>query len=71
MVECSWASARTKDSFYRDFFMRQVTARKKNKMKIQVAVARKMTVAVWYILHDHTPFIDHRQSEEFEKDKKD
>lgn len=64
MVECSWASARTKDSFYNEFFVRQVTARRKNKMKIQVAIARKMTVAVWYILHDHTPFIDHRQSEE-------
>ena len=71
MVECSWASARTKDSFYNEFFVRQVTARRKNKMKIQVAIARKMTVAVWYILHDHTPFIDHRQSEESDKDKKD
>ena len=67
MVECGWASARTNGSFYREFFIRQVTVRKKNKMKIQVAVARKMTVAVWYILHDHSPFIDHRQSQESEK----
>ena len=54
-VECGWAAARTKDSSYREFFIRQVISRKKNKMKIQVAVARKMTVAVWPILHDHTP----------------
>ena len=27
-------------------------------MKVQVAIARKMLVAVWYILHDGVAYID-------------
>jgi hypothetical protein len=32
--------------------------RKKNKMKVLVAVARKMLIAVWHVLHDNTIYID-------------
>lgn len=56
MVECSWGSSRTKDSFYNQFFCRLYAERKKNRMKIQVAVARKMLVAAWYILKDGVPY---------------
>ena len=27
-------------------------------MKVQVAIARKMLTAVWYILHDNVPYRD-------------
>ena len=56
MIECSWGASRTKDSFYNQFFCRLYAERKKNRMKIQVAVARKMLVAAWYILKDGVPY---------------
>lgn len=57
MIECAWGSSRTKDSFFAEFFCRQCVHRKKNRMKVQVAIARKMLVAVWYILRDDIPYI--------------
>lgn len=56
MIECSWASARTKDSFFSKFSHRQCVERRKNRMKVQVAIARKMLVSVRYILHDGVPY---------------
>ena len=32
--------------------------RHKNKMKVQVAIARKILTAVWYILRDNVPYRD-------------
>lgn len=32
--------------------------RRKNKMKVIVAVARKMLVAVWHVLHDNVEYFD-------------
>lgn len=57
MIECAWGSSRTKDSFFAEFSYRQCVTRRKNRMKVQVAIARKMLVAVWYILHDGVPYI--------------
>lgn len=57
MIECAWGSSRTKDSFFAEFSYRQCVIRRKNRMKVQVAIARKMLVAVWYILHDGVPYI--------------
>ncbi len=57
LIECSWASSRTKDSFFAEFSYRQCVERRKNKMKVQVAIARKIMVAVWYILHDRVPYV--------------
>lgn len=56
MIECAWASSRTKESFFAEFAYRQCVERRKNRMKVQVAIARKMLVAVWYILHDGVPY---------------
>lgn len=56
MIECAWGSSRTKDSFFAAFSYRQCVQRRKNRMKVQVAVARKMLVSVWYILHDGVPY---------------
>lgn len=57
LIECSWASSRTKGSFFSEFSYRQCVERRKNKLKVQVAIARKMLVCVWYILHDGVPYI--------------
>ena len=56
MIECAWASSRTKDSFFADFSYRQCVERRKNRMKVQVAIARKMLVVVWYILDKGVPY---------------
>lgn len=56
MIECGWAASRTKDSFFAAFAYRQCVERRKNRMKVQVAIARKMLVAVWYILRDKTTY---------------
>ena len=56
MIECAWASSRTKDSFFATFSCRQCVERKKNRMKVQVAIARKMIVAVWHILDKGVPY---------------
>lgn len=56
MLECAWGASRTKDSFFAEFSYRQCVERRKNRMKVQVAIARKMLVAVWYILHDGVPY---------------
>ena len=57
MIECSWGAARMKDSFFAEFSYRQCIERRKNKMKVQVAIARKILVAVWYVLSQGTQYI--------------
>ena len=58
IIECAWAASRTKDCFFGRFSYHQTQVRKKNKMKVLVAVARKMLIAVWHVLHDNTIYID-------------
>ena len=57
MIECSWGAARMKDSFFAEFSYRQCIERRKNEMKVQVAIARKILVAVWYVLSQGTQYI--------------
>lgn len=57
MIECSWGAARMKESFFAEFSYRQCIKRRKNKMKVQVAIARKILVAVWYVLSQGTQYI--------------
>jgi transposase len=59
LIECSWAARRTQGSFYSRFSYHQTVVRRKNSMKVQVAVARKMLAAIWFILHDHVPYRDY------------
>ena len=49
MIECSWGAARMKDSFFAEFSYRQCIERRKNKMKVQVAIARKILVNEAYL----------------------
>ena len=65
MIECAWGSSRTKGSFFAEFSYRQCVERRKNRMKVQVAIARKMLVTIWHILHDGVAYIkpsDHYSS---------
>ena len=57
MIECSWGAVRMKDSFFAEFLYRQCIERRKNRMKVQVAIARKMLVAIWYVLRSCFEFI--------------
>ena len=59
LIECSWAAAKTRGCFYNTFCHHQTVVRRKNKMKVQVAIARKMLVAIWFILHDNVPYRDY------------
>ncbi len=59
LVECAWASSRMQGCFYNKFSYHQTVVRRKNKMKVQVAIARKMLTAVWFILHDNVVYNDY------------
>ena len=58
LIECSWAASRTQGSFFNKFSYTQSVVRRKPKMKVQVAIARKILVAVWFVLHDNVPYRD-------------
>ena len=58
IIECAWGASRTKDCFFSRFSFHQIQVRKKNKMKVLVAVARKLLIAVWHVLHDQTGYKD-------------
>jgi len=59
LVECAWAASRTQGCFFNAFSYHQVVVRRKNKLKVQVAIARKILVAVWHVLHDNATYRDH------------
>ena len=58
IIECAWGASRTKDCFFSRFSYRMTQVCKKNKMKVLVAVARKLLIAVWHVLHDETDYKD-------------
>ena len=58
IIECAWGASRTKDCFFSRFSYHQTQVRKKNKMKVLVAVARKLLIAIWHVLHDETDYKD-------------
>ena len=58
LIECAWGASRTRGCFFNRFAQHQTVVRRKNKMKVIVAVARKLLVAVWHVLHDGTDYID-------------
>ena len=59
LIECTWAASKTRGCFYNKFSYHQTVVRRKNKMKVQVAIARKMLTAIWFILHDNVPYRDY------------
>ena len=58
LIEISWVASRTRNCFFSNFSYVQCTQRHKNKMKIQVAIARKILVAVWHMLTKDEDFLD-------------
>ena len=59
LIECTWAASKTRGCFYNKFSYHQTVVRRKNKMKVQVAIARKMLTAIWFILHNNVPYRDY------------
>lgn len=73
LIEIAWSASRTRNCFFSNFSYIQTTVKKKSKMKIQVAIARKILVAVWHMLTKEEDFIDiylKRLEEEREMDEK-
>ena len=58
IIQCAWGASRTKDCFFNRFSYHQTQVRRKNKMKVLVAIARKMLVAAWHILKEDTVYKD-------------
>lgn len=63
MIECAWGASRTQDCFYSKFSYTQTVVRRKNAMKVKVAIARKMLTAVWHVLNEGVPYIDYKKPE--------
>ncbi len=61
IIECAWAASRTSDCFFSRFSYTQTQVRRKKKMKVMVAIARKMLVAVWHILNDGVEYRDFKK----------
>ncbi len=59
LVECAWAASKTQGCFYNRFSHTQTVVRRKNAMKVKVAIARKMLSAIWFILHDNVAYRDY------------
>ncbi len=59
LIECSWAASKTQGCYLNKFSYYQTVVRRKNKMKVQVAIARKILTAIWYVLHDNVAYRDY------------
>lgn len=58
VIQCSWGASRTKDCFFSRFSYHQTQVRRKNKMKVQVAVARKILICSWHIMGEGVAYRD-------------
>lgn len=58
LIEIAWAASRTRKCFFSNFSYVQTVVRRKPKMKIQVAIARKILVAVWHMMTRREDFVD-------------
>ena len=58
LIECAWGASRTQGCFFNKFSYHQTMVRKKNKQKVQVAIARKMLVVIWHILENGVVYND-------------
>ena len=58
LIEIAWSASRKRNCFFSNFSYVQCTQKRKSKMKIQVAIARKILVSVWHMLSREEDFID-------------
>lgn len=68
LIECAWAAGRTRDCHFSKFSYHQTVVRKKNKMKVQVAIARKLLTAIWFVLSTGKPYKDYQKKEVKQED---
>lgn len=61
MVECAWGASKTQNCFFSKFSYTQTLVRKKNAMKVKVAIARKMLIAIWHVLSQGKPYTDYKR----------
>ena len=64
LIECAWGASRTQGCFFNKFSYHQTMVRKKNRQKVQVAIARKILVVICNILEKGVVY-----SDVLEKDK--
>lgn len=58
LIEIAWVASRKKGCFFNNFSFIHTTVRHKSKMKVQVAIARKILVAIWHMLKKKEDFVD-------------
>ena len=58
LIEIAWGASRTRNCFFSNFSYIQTVVRRKSRMKIQVAIARKILVAVWHMMTRQEDFVD-------------
>ena len=63
MFNFSYKQTRTQNCFYSNFSYTQTVVRRKNAMKVKVAIARKMLVVIWHVLSDGVPYNDYKKPE--------
>lgn len=61
MIECAWGASKTQNCFFSKFSYTQTVIRKKNAMKVKVAIARKMLIAIWHVLAEGKPYTDYKK----------
>lgn len=61
LAECAWGASRTQGCFYNKFSYHQTQVRKKPKMKVQLAVARKILVASYNIISKGEQYKDYNK----------
>ena len=59
IIQCAWGASRAKDYFFSRFSYYQTQVRKKNRMKVIVAISRKMLVCAWHILKENVAYKDY------------
>ena len=62
LIECSWGARKQNGCFFNRYSYIQCTVRKKNTMKVQVAIARKILVTAYFILLTGEPYRDYNDS---------
>lgn len=61
MIECAWGASKTQNCLFSRFSYTQTVVRKKNAMKVKVAIARKMLIAIWHVSSEGKPYTDYKE----------
>lgn len=61
LIECAWGASRTQNCFYSEFSYIQTVVRRKNAMKVKVAIARKLLTVIWTLLSKEEDYVDYKK----------